>query len=140
MIVVQDDFVADPAEVVSSRSAHPHGLRTITTIANGWDCLKVEGDVLAIDIPSLSAAANHAFVKYPVKLVVDLTGVIACHEEGIRWLRGIADRIDRGNGEFLVGVVPGGPLHQLLESEDIATIEPTQLALLRDNDPNLQRR
>jgi len=140
MIVVENDYVGDHSDVDLARPRQPHGLRTITTRTNGWDCVKVEGDVLPIDIPSLSAAANHAFVKYPVKLVVDLTGVIACHEEGIRWLRGIADRIDRGNGKFLVGVVPGGPLHQLLESEDIATIEPTQLALLRDSDPNLQRR
>ena len=133
MIVVENDHVGDDSDVVLSWPRQPHGLRTISTRANGWDCVKVEGDVLPIDIPSLSAAANHALVKYPVKLVVDLTGVIVC-EEGIRWLRGIADRIDRGNGEFLVGVVPGGPLHQLLEGEDIATIEPTQLALLRDND------
>ena len=138
MIVVADEFVAHHSEAVPSRPEQPHGLRTITTVANGWDFLKVEGDVFAIDVPSLSAAANHAFLKYPVKLIVDLTGVVVCHEEGIHWLREIAGRIDRGNGEFLVGVVPGGALHQLLDSEDIATIEPAQLAFLRDNDPSFR--
>ena len=140
MIVAENDLAADRSERVPSLREHPHGLRTITDLVNGWDCLEVEGEILAIDIPSLAAAANHAFVKYPVRLIVDLTGVIVCHEEGIRWLREIADRIDRGNGELLVGVVPGGPLHQLLEDENIATIGPTQLALLRDNDQNSQSR
>lgn len=135
MIVVQDDFVADHAEAVRSRSEHPHGLRTITTVANGWDCLKVEGDVFAIDIPSLSAAANHAFLRYPVRLVVDLTAVVVCLEEGIGWLWEISQRVGRGGGELVVAVAPGTPLQEVLENEGIATFDGNQLARLLSDDP-----
>lgn len=136
MSVVEDDFVVDHADLVSSRPEHPHGLRTITTVANGWDCLKVEGDVLAIDIPSLAAAANHAFLKHPVRLLVDLTAVVVCLEEGIGWVREISDRVGRGGGELVVAVASGTPLHNCLESEGIATVDEGQLTRLLSDDPS----
>jgi hypothetical protein len=134
--VVQDDFVVDHSEVLPPPPEHPHGLTTITTVANGWDCLKVVGDVLAIDIPSLSAAASHAFLKHPVRLVVDLTGVAVCLEEGIKWLREISQRVGRGHGELVVAVASGTPLHNCLESEGIATVDEGQLTRLLSDDPS----
>jgi anti-anti-sigma regulatory factor len=135
VIVVQDDFVVDHAETVPSRSEHPHGLRTINTIVNGWDCLKVEGDIFAIDIPSLSAAANHAFLKRPVRLVVDLTAVVVCREEGIGWLREVSHRVGRRGGELVVAVATDGPLQQLLEYEGVATSDGNQVTRLLSDDP-----
>jgi hypothetical protein len=133
--VVQDDFV-DHSEEGPPQPEHPHGLTTITTVANGWDCLKVEGDVLAIDIPSLAASANHAFLKRPVRLVVDLTAVVECREEGIGWLREISDRVGRGGGELVVAVASGTPLHNCLGSEGIATVDEGQLTRLLSDDPS----
>jgi hypothetical protein len=136
--VVPDDFVVDHSEALLPQPEHPHGLTTITTVANGWDCLKVEGDVLAIDIPSLSAAANHAFLKHPVRLVVDLTGVVVCLEEGIEWLREISDRVGRGGGELVVAVAAGTSLRQILEKEGMATLDGDQLTRLLSDDPTAQ--
>ncbi len=136
MIVAQDAFFAgDPGEEVQSQSEHPHGLRTTTTLTSGWDFLKVEGDVHAIDIPSLSAAANHAFLRHPVRLIIDLTAVAVCLEEGVGWLRGVSLRVGRGGGELVVAVVPDTPLQQLLESEGIGTFDGSQLARLLLGDP-----
>jgi hypothetical protein len=133
--VVEDDLVVDHSEALPPQPEHPHGLRTITTRVNGWDWVKVEGDMLAIDIPSLAAAANHAFLKHPVRLLVDLTAVVVCLEEGIGWLREIADRVGRGGGELVVAVASGTPLHNCLESEGIATVDEGQLTRLLSNDP-----
>jgi hypothetical protein len=110
-------------------------LTTITTVANGWDCLKVDGDILRIDIPSLAAAANHAFLKHPVRLAVDLTGVAVCGEEGIEWLREISRRVGRGNGELVVAIASGTSLRQILENEGIATLDADQLSRLLADDP-----
>ena len=137
-MTVQDDFVVDHSEAGPPRREHPHGLTTITTVANGWDCLKVEGDILAIDIPSLAAAANHAFLKHPVRLVVDLTGVAVCGEEGIEWLQEISRRVGRGNGELFVAVAPGTSLRQMLENEGIATLDAAQLTRLLFDIPTAQ--
>lgn len=135
MTVVQDDLVVDHSEALPPQPEHPHGLRTITTRVSGWDWVKVEGDMLAIDIPSLAAAANHAFLKHPVRLLVDLTAVVVCLEEGIGWLREIADRVGRGGGELVVAVASGTPLHNCLESEGIATVDEGQLTRLLSDDP-----
>jgi hypothetical protein len=136
--VVQDDSVIDHSDAGPPHSEHPHGLTTITTVANGWDCLKVEGDILAIDVPSLAAAANHAFVKHPVRLVVDLAGVAVCVEEGIEWLREISDRVGRGGGELVVAVASGTSLRQMLENEGIATLDAAQLTRLLFDIPTAQ--
>lgn len=135
MTVVQDDLVVDHSEALPPQPEHPHGLRTITARVNGWDWVKVEGDMLAIDIPSLAAAANHAFLKHPVRLLVDLTAVVVCLEEGIGWLREISDRVGRGGGELVVAVASGTPLHNCLESEGIATVDEGQLTRLLSDDP-----
>jgi hypothetical protein len=135
VIVVQDDFVVDHSDAGPPQPEHPHGLTTITTVANGWGCLKVEGDIFAIDIPSLAAAANHAFLKHPVRLVVDLTGVAVCVEEGIEWLREISQRVGRGNGELVVAVASGTSLRQILEKEGIATLDADQLTRFLSHDP-----
>jgi hypothetical protein len=130
VIVVQDDLVVDHSDAVTRQPEHPHGLTTITTVANGWDCLKVVGDILMLDIPSLSAAASHAFLKRPVRLVVDLTGVGVCVEEGIKWLGEISQRLGRGNGKLVVAVRAGTSLRQALEKEGIATLDSDQLTRL----------
>ena len=136
MTVVQDGFVqSDPAEEVARSSQHPHGLKTTTTVMNSWDLVKVEGDVFSIDIPSLSAAANHAFLRHPVRLVIDLTVVDVCLEEGIRWLREMSQRVGRCGGNLVVAVAPGTPLQEALESEGIATFDGNQLARLLSDVP-----
>lgn len=135
MVVAQDDFVVDHVGTVPSRSEHPHGLRTINTIANGWDFLKVEGDIFAIDIPSLSAAANHAFLKRPVRLVLDLSAVVVCRKAGVAWIRETSHRVGRQGGELVVAVAADAPLRQLLEHEGIATIDESELSRLLSDDP-----
>lgn len=135
-MVIQVGFVpGDPAEEVARSSRHSHGLKTTTTVTSGWDLVKVEGDVLSIDIPSLSAAANPAFLRHPVRLVIDLTVVVMCLEEGIRWLREPSQRVGRGGGELIVAVAPGTPLQEALENEGIATFDGNQLARLLSDIP-----
>jgi anti-anti-sigma regulatory factor len=85
----------------------------------GWDLIKVVGDIRPIDVPSLAMASRHAFRRRPPRLVVDLTDVAECDTAGIRWLRAVGNRIVSCGGEFRVAAVVAKPLGRLLQSSGI---------------------
>lgn len=98
-----------------SRPGCPHGMKTTTSFQNGWDTIKVVGDIRPVDIPSLKSAAQGAFLKRPVRLVIDLAEVPSCDSEGIRWILETRQLIAKCGGELKVVVVPNWPTDRLNE-------------------------
>lgn len=98
-----------------SRPGRPHGMKTITSFQNGWDTVKVVGDIRPVDIPSLKSAAQGAFLRRPVRLVIDLAEVPSCDSEGIRWILETRQRIAKCGGELKVVVVPNWPTDHKVE-------------------------
>jgi hypothetical protein len=98
-----------------SGPGRPHGMKTITSFQNGWDTIKVIGDIWPVDIPSLKSAVVGAFLRRPVRLAIDLSEVSACGSEGIRWILETRQRIARCGGELKVAVLPRWPTDRLIE-------------------------
>ena len=98
---VKPQHVRDP-----SRPGRPHGMKTITSFQHGWDTIKVVGDIRPVDTPSLNSAAQGAFLRRPVRLVIDLAEVPSCEPEGIRWIQETRQRIAKCGGELKVVGAP----------------------------------
>lgn len=96
----------DPHDLSGSRL--PHRMKTITSWRDGWDTVKVVGDIGPDDIGSLKSATDGAFLKRPVRLVIDLSEVNCCCSEGIHWILETRQRIARCGGELRVVVLPNG--------------------------------
>lgn len=98
----------------SGRPDRPHGMRTITSFENGWETIRVVGDIRPVDISALRSAALGAFLRRPVRLVIDLSQVSDCDSEGVRWILDTRQRIARCGGELKVVVPTNGPIdHQV---------------------------
>jgi hypothetical protein len=90
-------------------------MKTITSIQNGWDTIKVVGDIRPVDIPSLNSAAQGALLRRPVRLVIDLSEVPSCEPEGIRWIQKTRHQIVSGGGELKVVDLPNGSTDRLIQ-------------------------
>lgn len=84
----------------------PHGMKTITSFQNGWDTIRIIGEIRPVDIRSLKACALGALLRRPVRLAIDLSEVKSCDPEGIRWILETRQRIARCGGELKVVIRP----------------------------------
>lgn len=96
-------------------SDRPHGMRTITSFDEGWDTIRVIGEVRPVDIPSLKASALSALVRRPVRLVIDLSEMTSCVPEGVQWILETRQRAARCGGELKVVLRPDWPTASRIE-------------------------
>lgn len=104
-----------PSPKIVGGPGQRHGMKTITSFQNGWNTINIIGEIRSVDIPSLKASALEAFLRRPVRLVIDLSQVRSLDPGAIQWILETRQRIARLGGELKVVMLPNWPTARQIE-------------------------
>lgn len=104
-----------PASRFLIRSLAMTGLTIINSeLANGWQCIAVEGEVDLATVEELEAAIDQIFADDAHPLVVDLRGSSFMDSTGLKALVMANRKFDESGRSFAVAV-SGGPVARLID-------------------------